>query len=69
MFRLIAAIAIIMMPIVSVVSTGSDQNPIQSRDIFDDEGCTEVGDKCGTGGGGGGSDPFANGGSWKRDRN
>ena len=43
MFRLIAAIAMIMMPIVSAVSTDDRQAPIRSHDIFVNEGCPAAG--------------------------
>ncbi|MCZ6508737.1 MAG: hypothetical protein O7A98_10455 [Acidobacteria bacterium] len=56
MFRLIAVIAIIMMPIVSVVSTGSSGDPFQSRDIFSEEGCRPTCDPLM-------DDPFTKGGT------
>lgn len=39
MFRIIAVISMIMMPIVSVVSTDSGEDTFRSHDIFENEGC------------------------------
>jgi len=47
MFRLITAIAIVLMPIISVATGGSTQDPFSSRDVADNESCT-IG-QCGGG--------------------
>lgn len=48
MFRLIAAIVMIMMPVISVSNGGSErQTPFGTRDIGDEEGCYKGQEGCG----------------------
>ncbi len=48
MFRLIAAIVMIMLPIISVSNGNSDgQSPFGTRDIGDEEGCYKGQAGCG----------------------
>ena len=39
MFRLITAIALVLMPIIAVATGGSTQDPFSSRDVADNESC------------------------------
>jgi hypothetical protein len=58
MFRLITAVVMVMMPIISV-STGTTERefPFGARDLADEEGCYQG--QTSNGCGGGGMDPFA----------
>jgi len=40
MFRLITAISLVLMPIISVATGGSAGDPFPSRDVADNESCT-----------------------------
>ncbi|MDH3403055.1 MAG: hypothetical protein OES32_07855 [Acidobacteriota bacterium] len=48
MFRLIAAIVMIMMPVISVSNGGPErQDPFGTRDLADEEGCYKGQPDCG----------------------